>query len=148
MLRRVVENVVVAIIASVVTWAMSNPGDSSGAADAVIERLLSGVASFGRPLGGWLWLTAIALVVVGITLQILSMAPARPNASWEWSVSMPSLSTTLMGVGVALGVTAKAVNLAEEASLWALPLLAVVVFWTYRWAASIRYRWTRVAGVL
>jgi hypothetical protein len=148
MLRRVVENTVVAVIASLVTWAISNPGDSAGAVDAVIARVLSGVALYGSALNGWLWLTAMALVAVGIALQILSMAPPHPKASWQWSLSMPSLSTTLMGVGVALGLIAKAVSLAEATSLWALPLLAVVVYWTYRWVAGIRYRWTRMAGVL
>jgi hypothetical protein len=148
MLRRVVENTVVAVIASLVTWAMSNPGDSAGAVDAVIARVLSGVALYGSPLNGWLWVTAIALVAVGIALQILSMAPPHPSASWQRSLSMPSLSTTLMGVGVALGLIAKAVSLAEATSLWALPLLAVVVYWAYRWVAGIRYRWTRMADVL
>jgi hypothetical protein len=148
MLRRVLENVVVAAIASAVTWAMSNPGDSAGAADAAIDGLLGAVADYGGPLDGWLWLIAILLVLVGIALQILSMAPNHPNESWEWILSIPSKSTTLMGVGVALGLTAKAVTLAEAASLWALPILFVVVYWGCRWLARIRSRWTGMAGVL
>jgi hypothetical protein len=58
------------------------------------------------------------------------------------------VSTTLIGVGVALGLLAKAVDLAEAASLWASPLLAVVIYWGYRWIAGIRSRWTRMAGGL
>ena len=148
MLRRVIENIVVAVVASLVTWAMSNRGDAAGAVDAGIDRVLRGVAFYGSPLHGWLWLAAIALVVVGISLQVLSMAPPYPNASWDWSLSTPSASTTLIGVGVALGLIAEAVDLAEVASLKALPFLAVVAYWAYRWMAGLRYRWTRLAGVL
>lgn len=148
MLRRVIEGIVVAAVASLVTWTMNNRGDAASAVDSGIDRVLRGVASHGRPLHGWLWLAAIALVVVGISLQVLSMALPHPNASWGWSLSMPSVSTTLLGVGVALSLVAEAVGLAEAASLWALPLLALVAYWACRWMAGIRYRWSRMAGFL
>ena len=148
MLRRVIENVLVAVVASAVTWAASNPGDSAGAADLAVDRVLSGVAIYGGPLDGWLWSAAIALAAIGIALQVLSMAPRHPSASWEWSVSMPSAPTTLVGIGVTLGLIAHAVGLAAAASLWALPLLAAVAYWAFRWLESIRYRWTSMAGAL
>lgn len=148
MLRRVIEGIVVAAAASLVTWAMSNRGDAAGAVGAGIDRVLRSVAFYGSPLHGWLWLTAAALVVLGICLQVLSMAPPHPNASWEWSLSMPSWSTTLIAVGVVVGLIAKAIGLAEAASLWALPLLAVVAYWAYRWLAGVRHRWTSMVGVL
>jgi predicted membrane metal-binding protein len=56
MFRRVVENVVVAVVASVVTWAISNPGNSTGAASAVMDRLLACLALYASPAYGWLWL--------------------------------------------------------------------------------------------
>lgn len=148
MLRRVIENVLVAVVASAVTWAASNPGDSAGAADVALDRALSGVANYGDPLDSWLWLAAIALAAIGIALQLLSIAPRHPGALWEWSVSMPSLPTTLVGIGVALGLIAHSVGLAAAASLWALPLLAMVVYWAYRWLDGIRCRWSCMAGAL
>ena len=148
MLRRVIENVLVAVVATAVTWAASNPGDSAGAADFAVDRVLSGVAIYGGPLGPWLGPAAIALAVTGIALQVVSMAPRHPSASWEWSVSMPSVPTTLVGIGVALGLIALAVGLAAAASLWALPLLAAVAYWAYRWLEGIRYRWISMAGAL
>lgn len=147
-MRRVTEGIVVAAVASLVTWAVSNQSAAAGAADAGIDRVLGAVALYGGPLHGWLWLTAGALVVGGICMQILSMAGARPSASWEWSLSMPSVPTTLIGVGVALGLIAQAVGLADAASLWALPLLASVAYWAYRWMDGVRRRWTSMVGAL
>jgi hypothetical protein len=148
MLRRVIENITVAVVASLVTWAMSNRGDAAGAIDSGIDRVLTGVALYGSPLHGWLWLAAVVLAVAGISLQGRSMAPPCRNVSWEWSLSMPSVPTTLIGVGVAMGLIAEAVVLAQAASLWVLPFLAVDAYWSYRWMAGLRHRWTRMGGAL
>lgn len=148
MLRRVVENVVVATVASAVTWAMSNPDDSAGAADALVDGAVSRVATYGSPLLGWLWAATIGLLVAGVVLQILAMAPPHPSASWQWVLFMPSWSTNLMGIGLGLGLTSTAVGFADGGSWWTLPLLAVVAYWGYRWVSGIRYRWTRMANAL
>lgn len=148
MLRRLTESIVVAATASIVTWAVSNRDDAAGAAGAGMARVLRGVASYGSPIHNWLWLTAAALVVLAICLQVLSMAPTHPKASWEWSLLMPSWPTTLMAVGVAVSFLAAAVGLAEAGSVWALPLLAVVAYWAYRWMAGVRHRWTSMVGAL
>lgn len=148
MLRRVIENTTVAVVASLVTWAMSNRDDAARAIDSGIDRVLTDVALYGSPLHRWLWLAAVLLVVAGISLQVRSMAPPSRKASWEWSLSMPSVPTTLIGVGVAMGLIAEAVGLARAGSLWALPFLAVLAYWSYRWMAGLRHRWTRMAGVL
>ena len=148
MLRRVVEGVLVAVVASAVTWAASHPDDSAGAADVALDRTLSSVATYGSPFHSWLWLVAIALVVIGLALHLWALAPLSPRTSGEWSVVLPSVPTTLIGIGVALGLISHAVGLAAEASAWALPVLALVVFWAYRWLDAARYRLSRMTGVL
>jgi hypothetical protein len=148
MMRRLGENVVVAVVASAVTWALSNPGDSAEAVDASVVYSLDRIAALGGPLGTLLWTVATAMVVLGIALQVRSMAPPTSTGTWDWSVSFPSAPTTLMGVGVALWLTAEAVELAEAGSPWALTALAVVGLWALRWAAGVGHRWRSLAGAL
>jgi hypothetical protein len=124
MLRLVVANVVVAIAAIAVTWAMSNPDDSAGT---LVDDVVSLVATYGSPILGWPWAVAIGLFAAGAVLQILSIAPPHSNATWQWGLSMPSRPTSLMGIDSALGLTAIAVGVG------------------YRWLSGIRHRWTLMA---
>jgi hypothetical protein len=150
MLRRLAESVLVAVVASIVTWALSNPEASAGTADAVVDGAVQWVAAMGDPLRGWLWFGAVGLFMIGALLQVLSMTPSNPDASWQWGFSVPSLATTLMGLGLGLGLglVGVAVGLAVAGSWWTLPLLTVVTYWGFRWVSDLRYRWTRMAGTL
>lgn len=70
------------------------------------------------------------------------------QGEWDWSVAWPSAPTTLAGIGIALGATAWGIALAQGASLLAVPVLALVGYWAWRWIAGLRYRWTRASGLL
>lgn len=147
MLRRVLEGAVVAAVASVVTLFITDRPDLEDASAVFTTDLLRGLTVIGGPMLGWLWTLAVVLFMAGVLIQVVSMAPASKNTSWDWSVTFPSLPTTLMGVGLGTGLTAAAIGLAALRSPWALPVLGVLLFWTLRWARDLRYRWTRVAGI-
>jgi hypothetical protein len=148
MMRRLGENVIVAVVASAVTWALSHPGESAEVMDASVIYLLDRIAALDGPFGDLLWTVARVMVILGIALQVRSMAPPTSSSTWEYSVSFPSASTTLMAVGAALWLTAGAVEVADSQSVWALPMLASVVFWASRWAAGIGRRWRSMAEAL
>ena len=76
---RVVENVVVAIAASAVTWVMSNPDDSAGAADAFADGVVSDVAPYGTPILGFLWAAATGLLATGAVLRFLRWRRRTPK---------------------------------------------------------------------
>jgi hypothetical protein len=96
---------------------------------------------------GWLWAPAVVLFMAGVLIQVVSMAPASKETSWDWSVTFPTPPTALLGVGLGAGITAAAIGLAALRSLWTPPVLGVLLFWTLRWARDLRYGWTRVAGI-
>jgi hypothetical protein len=147
MLRRVLEGAVVAAVASVVTLFITDRPDLEDASAVFTTDLLRGLIVIGGPMLGWLWTLAVVLFMAGVLIQVVPMAPASKKTSRDWSVTFPSLPTTLMGVGLGAGLTAAAIGLAALRSPWALPVLGVLLFWTLRWARDLRYRWTRVAGI-
>lgn len=148
MLRRVTENVVVAVAASAVTWALSNPDDSASRTSQLVGAAVSEVANVGAPLLGWLWLLSGMLLVAGATLQVLSMSPIRPGASWDFGVSLPSFSTTLMGAGLVSTVLAFGVRFAIVGSVWSLPVGAMALYVVCRWVVRLKDRWTISASAL
>lgn len=148
MLRRVVENVVVAVAASAATWALSNPDVSASRTSQLVGAAVSGVASVSAPLLDWLWLLSGFLLIAGATLQVLSMAPIRPGGSWEFSISLPSLPATLMGIGLVSIVLAVMVTFAIAGSVLSLPVGALALYAVCRWVVRLKYRWAMSASAL
>lgn len=150
MLRGGLRDIVVAVAASLVTWALTHRGDPSSEAGRFVAGVIAWVARVGGPVDAWLWLACAILSAAGLALQIWSMAPARRDSGLEWELSMPSLATTLIGLGLALGGTSVTVALADGGSYWSLPSGLATVYWVWRWAARLKYRWdvTWGAGAL
>lgn len=148
MLRRVTEDVVVAVVVSAVTWALSNPDDSASRTSQLVDAAVSQTASVGAPLLGWLWLVSGILLVGGVTLQVFSMAPVRSGGSWEIGVSLPSLPTTLMGAGLVSIALAFGVRIAIAGSVWSLPVGAMALYLVCRWFIRLKDRWTISASAL
>ena len=144
MIRRVAEGALIAIVSSAVTLAVQSPGESAQTVRAVVGA----VARAGGPWRDMLWVAGLGMLLVGIVLQVLAMAPPGDGLPWDLSVSLPSTPTTLMSAGTVAGLTALAVQLAASDSWASLPVLALVAYWLIRWLDGIRYRWTRLADGL
>lgn len=148
MLRRVLEGSLVAVVASLVTWALSTPNDPIAAATSLGTRVLQGIGTHIGPLTAGMWILAVGLCMAGLAFQIHYMASASGREGSEWSLVTPSLPTTLLGFGVGLGVLAMAGRLASAGSMWSFPLLAMLVYWSVRWLIGLRYRWISAAGII
>jgi hypothetical protein len=148
MVRRLVEGALIAAVSSAVTWVLAEPRDSASVASETVSSVVGAVARVGGPWTSVLWLGGIGLLVLGLVLLVVSMAPVHRGAPWQVALSLPLLPTTLMGVGSGISLIAFAMGLAVADSWWSLPVAAVVVYWAFRWVDGIRYRWTRMAGGL
>lgn len=146
MLRRVLEGSLVAVVASLVTWALSSPDDPMVVLKSLAAQVLDEAASRLGPLTVGLWILAVGLCAAGLALQVYYMAPRSGQSGWEWSLVTPSLPTTLLGFGTGLGMLAWAGSLARDGSFWSLVFLALFPYSFARWLAGLRYRWIRAVG--
>jgi hypothetical protein len=96
MISRLAENVLIAAVSSLVTWALAEPGHVS-AATADSSRRDTGRCPHRRPSCPCLWLAAVVSAVAGLVLQLMAMSPSHKGDSRQLGLTFRSLPTALWG---------------------------------------------------
>jgi hypothetical protein len=144
--KRIGENMIVAMTSAVVVWLLDHPGKSQSA----VRATANAIGRFGNGLRTPV--LALAVVSASLALMLLVTGWRRQaidgSSFWEFELHLPSAPTSLLGVGAVLLLVWVGFGACASGHVWGLVPTAAAAWTCVRFADRVRRAWAYPSGLL
>lgn len=146
MVKRIGENMIIAMTSALAVWLMDHPGKSQS----TVRETVHAIGRFGSGLRTPV--LAVAVVSTALALTLLVNGWRRQavdgSSSWEFELHLPSAPTTLFGVGLVLLLMWVSFGACARGHVWGLVPIAAAAWMSLRFVDRVRRAWAYESDLL
>lgn len=145
-MKRVGENMAVAMASAVVVWLLDHPGKSQS----TMRATANAIGRFGDGLRTPVLAVAVVSTILALMLLVSGWRHQAIDGSWFWEfeLNLPSAPTTLFGAGVVLLLVWVGFGVCASGHVWGLVPTAAAAWMCVRFVDRLRRAWTYQSGLL